>query len=46
MASLEELSAYTGVAAPVQLSSLREKAVRFAQVVDSDNMMEQVLHFA
>ncbi len=46
MASLEELSAHTGVAAPVQLASLREKAVRFAQVVDSDNMMEQVLHFA
>lgn len=46
MASLDLLSSYTGTAVPRQLGSLKEKAVRFDRVVDSGDMMAEVLNFA
>ena len=42
-AILEQLSARTGVAAPAPLAGLKDKSVRFAQNVEKDHMVDQVL---
>lgn len=43
--TLDGISAVTGVAFPKPLAELREKPVRFTEVVDKDKMKESILSF-